>query len=78
MKKIIWSRRLVVKGFFVALTWPLAGIGYLLGRHCATAPLIFAGVFVLGAEYAYDVNTYASEWIGGRALTPVRAFRQPA
>ncbi|HEX2714188.1 MAG TPA: hypothetical protein VHM88_18500 [Candidatus Acidoferrales bacterium] len=74
MKKIIWSRRLVVEAFFVALTWLLAGIAYLLGRHGATAPLIFAGVFVVGAEYAYDVNTYASEWIGGRAVTPLGRF----
>lgn len=66
--------RLVGEVCFIALTWLLAGIAYLLNRHAATAPLLVAGFLVVGAEYAYDVNTYASTWIGGRAVSPLGRF----
>jgi len=71
----IRSPRLVAEACFVALTWLLAGIAYLLGRrNGAIAPLFFASVFVLAAEFTYDVNTYADGQIGGRTATPLGRF----
>ena len=67
-------KRLVGEACFVALAWLLAGISNLLSRHAATEPLLVAGVFVLAGEVVYDVNTYASNAIGGRAVTPLGRF----
>ena len=67
-------KRVVGEACFVALAWLLAGIAYLLDRHAATSPLFWAGVLVVWAELAYDINTYASDFIGGRAVTPLGRF----
>lgn len=67
-------KRLITEACFVAVAWVLAGVGYLLSRQTATEPFFLAGVFVVAAEFAYDVNTYASNWIGGRAVTPLGRF----
>lgn len=68
------SPRLAAEACFVALTWLLAGIAYLLSRHGAVSPLVWAGVFVVAAEAQYAVNTYASEAIGGRAVSALGRF----
>ena len=67
-------KRVVGEACFVALAWLLAGIAYLLDRHAATSPLLWAGGLVVWAELAYDINTYASNAIGGRAVTPLGRF----
>lgn len=70
----IRSWRLVGEACFVALTWVLAGIAYLLSRHAAISPLFWAGAMVVAAELTYAVNTYASEAIGARAVSPLGRF----
>jgi hypothetical protein len=67
-------KRVVAEVCFVALAWLLAGIAYLLDRHAATSPLLWAGLLVVWAELAYDINTYASDFVGGRAVTPLGRF----
>ena len=67
-------KRVVAEACFVALAWLLAGIAYLLDRHAATSPLLWAGLLVVWAELAYDINTYASDFVGGRAVTPLGRF----
>jgi hypothetical protein len=70
----ISSPRVVGESCFVALTWLLAGIAYLLSRHAAISPLFWAGAAVVAAEVTYAVNTYASEAIGGRAVSALGRF----
>lgn len=67
-------KRVVGEACFVALAWLLAGIAYLLDRHAATSPLLLAGLLVVWSELAYDINTYASDFVGGRAVTPLGRF----
>jgi hypothetical protein len=68
------AKRVVGEACFVALAWLLAGIAYLLDRHAATSPLLWVGLLVVWAELAYDINTYASDFVGGRAVTPLGRF----
>lgn len=72
--RIIWWPRLIGEASFVALAWLLAGIAYLLSRHAATSPLFYAGLFAVGAELVYDLNTAGSNVIGGRAVSPLGRF----